>query len=54
MKNRIAAVLENELTAMYDELGIESGDISPDQFLEWERITTATAKLFVELIDQNK
>lgn len=54
MKDRIAAVLENELTAIYDELGIKTGDISPEQFLEWERLTTETEKLFAELINQNK
>lgn len=51
---RISEVLENELASIYEEQNIQTGDISPEQFFEWERLTTATAKLFVELINQNK
>lgn len=54
LKNRISAALEKELTAIYEEQNIESGDISPMQYLEWERLTMETAKLFTELIGQNK
>ena len=54
LKNRISAALENELTAIYEEQNIKSGDIDPLQLLEWERLTTETAKLFAELIAQNK
>jgi len=54
LKQRIAAALENELTAIYEEQNIQSGDIDPLQHLEWERLTMETAKLFAELIAQNK
>lgn len=54
LKNRISAALENELAAIYEEQNIQSGDIDPLQHLEWDRITTATANLFAELIEQNK
>lgn len=54
LTRRISEALENELAAIYEEQGIESGDISPDQYFEWERLTTATANLFTELITQNK
>lgn len=54
LKNRISAALESELAAIYEEQNITSGDIDPLQYLEWERLTTATANLFAELIEQNK
>lgn len=54
LKNRISAALENELTTIYEDQNIKSGDIDPLQLLEWERLTKETAKLFAELIEQNK
>jgi hypothetical protein len=54
LKKRISEALENELAAIYEEQNIQSGDIDPLQHLEWDRITTATANLFAELIEQNK
>ena len=54
LKNRISTALENELTVIYEEKNITSGDIDPLQALEWERLTTETAKLFATLIEQNK
>ena len=54
LKRRISEALEFELEAIYAEHDITSGDIDPLQHLEWERITTATANLFAELIEQNK
>ena len=54
MKARISDILEHELGTVYDELGIKSGDITPSQYLEWERLTQEMADLFKTLIDQNK
>ena len=54
LKGRISDALEQELGTIYNELGIESGDITPSQYLEWERLTQETADLFQTLIDQNK
>jgi hypothetical protein len=54
MKARISDTLEQELATIYDELGIESGDITPSQYLEWERLTQEMADLFKILLDQNK
>lgn len=54
LTGRISEALENELASIYEEQNIQTGDISPEQFFEWERLTTATAKLFAELINQNK
>ena len=54
MKTRISDILEQELGTVYDELEIESGDITSSQYLEWERLTQEMADLFKNLIDQNK
>ena len=54
LKRRISEALEFELEAIYVEQNIKSGDIDPLQHLEWDRIVTETAKLFAELIEQNK
>ena len=54
MKERISNTLEHELGLIFDEVGIESGDITPLQHLEWERLTQEMATLFQTLIDQNK
>jgi len=47
-------MMESELTYIYDEEGIKSGDISPLQHLELQRLVKETADLFAELIEQNK
>lgn len=54
MKTRISDTLEHELGTIFDELGISTGDITPLQHLEWERLTQEMANLFKNLIDQNK
>ena len=52
--NRIKDMMESELSYIYDEEGVKSGDISPLQHLQWERLAKETADLFAELIEQNK
>ena len=54
LKERIGRVLEEELGKIYGELNIETGDITPAQTLEWERMAEKIAALFNELINQNK
>ena len=54
LQTRISNALEAELTRIYDELVITSGDVTPKQYLEWERLTESMAELFAELIEQNK
>lgn len=54
MKERISTVLENELSNIYNELGIDTGDITPEQYLQWEELTSDLATLFLTLIEQNK
>lgn len=54
LKNRISAALESELSTIYEELGITSGDITPSDFIEWESITSSAALLFERLIEFNK
>lgn len=51
---RISEALGNELARIYDELEIDSGDISPTQSLEWDEVTAKAAYLFRDLIAQNK
>ena len=50
----ISDAIERELSRLYDDLGITSGDITPDQYLKWEHLTKEFASLFTELIEQNK
>lgn len=54
IEKRISEALENELSAIYEEEGIETGDITPLQLLEWDRLVSEAANLFCELINQNK
>lgn len=54
LKNRISNAIESELSRIYDELKINTGDITPEQSLEWDRLTTEFADLFADLIEQNK
>lgn len=53
LKERIAWALEAELLKIYNELRIDSGDISPLDSLEWDRLTNETATLFQRLIAWN-
>jgi hypothetical protein len=53
IRARISDALEAELSKIYDELGVSSGDISPHDFLEWERLTEEMATLFQALIAWN-
>jgi hypothetical protein len=54
LKARIDEILENGLSEIYEEMGITTGDITPEQMQEWERITAAAADLFAQLIAQNE
>lgn len=51
---RILDMMESELTYIYDEEGVKTGDITPLQLLKWQRLAKETADLFAELIEQNK
>lgn len=53
LKERISDGLERSLSDIYDELGITTGDISPDQDLIWDSICEQAAELFEALISQN-
>ena len=54
LKDRISDTLEHELGTILDELGIDTGDITPLQHRKWEQLTQEMADLFQILIDQNK
>lgn len=54
LKARISEALEAELTAIYDDLRVNTGDITPMQHLRWERLTQDMADLFSELIENNR
>lgn len=54
LAKRISNALEAELSRIYDEQGITSGDVTPEQYLAWEEHTEALTRLFAELIEQNK
>lgn len=47
---RISDALEAELSKIYDELRIESGDIAPCDLIEWDHLTGEMATLFGALI----
>ena len=53
LQELISLSLEETLSQIYTEMGIESGDITPLQARHWDIITQATANLFQELIKQN-
>lgn len=53
LTTRINNALENELRKIYDDLNIKTGDISPLDSLEWDRITNDVTNLFQRLIDYN-
>lgn len=50
---RISDALEAELSKIYDELRIESGDIAPWDLVEWDNLTGELATLFQALIMWN-
>jgi hypothetical protein len=54
LQARISKALEDELLKVYEEKGVMSGDISPEQSLLWDDLTAEMAKLFEILADQNK
>lgn len=53
LADRISNALEAELGRIYEELRVESGDISPLDALEWDEVTAKAAYLFEKLIEQN-
>ena len=53
IKERVNNALEAELSKIYDELRIESGDIAPWDFVEWDQLTSEIATLFSALIAWN-
>jgi hypothetical protein len=53
IRERISDALEAELGKIYDELGVNSGDISPLDLLEWEKHTAETTEIFLRLINWN-
>lgn len=53
LAERIGEALELELAKIYDELGISTGDISPMDFLEWEKRVTEVTETFLKLIAYN-
>lgn len=53
LAERINNALEAELSKIYEELRVESGDISPLDALEWDEVTAKAAYLFEKLIEQN-
>jgi hypothetical protein len=53
LTTRINNALENELRKIYDDLNIKTGDISPLDSLEWDRITNEATALFQKLINFN-
>lgn len=50
---RINDALEAELAKIYDELGIDSGDISPMDLIEWEKRVAEVTYIFLALIAWN-
>lgn len=54
LRQRISEALERELARIYDDEGITTGDITPEQLLQWENIAAAAAELFTALIEQNE
>lgn len=53
IKERINDALEAELAAIYNELSITDGDISPSDSLIWDKIADQATRLFARLIKQN-
>lgn len=53
IQERINNALEAEISKIYDELRIESGDIAPLDLVEWDQLTAEMAALFQALIAWN-
>lgn len=53
IQERINNALEAELSKIYDELGVSSGDISPLDLLEWENRVADLTTIFLALIAWN-
>lgn len=53
IKERVNNALEAELSKIYEELRIESGDIAPMDLVEWDQLTSEIATLFSALIAWN-
>ena len=54
LQARISEALEEELAKIYDEMGIKTGDLYPEQALKWDELTADMAQLFQILINQNQ
>ena len=50
IQERINNALESELEKIYNELRIESGDITPWDLVEWDQLTSEMSTLFQALI----
>ncbi len=46
--------LETNLSQVFFANNIKTGDISPQQQLEWDRLLDETTALFYSLMEQNK
>ena len=53
IQERINNALEAELGNIYDELGIDFGDISPMDLVEWEKQVAEVTYIFLALIAWN-
>ena len=53
IQERLNNALEAELSKIYDELGVSSGDISPLDLLEWENRVADLTTIFLALIAWN-
>lgn len=53
LKHRINEALETLLSELYDERGINGGDISPLMSLEWDASIDDLNDLFTRLIEWN-
>jgi hypothetical protein len=54
IKSIIDVALENALSDIYDNYNINSGDLSPDQDVEYNKIVEEAAILFKSIMDNNK
>ena len=57
--DEVKSKLEDKLTydflrEIFDNYGINSGDITPEQSLEWDELVEKLANLIVKLCKQNK
>lgn len=54
LEEKISNAVESVLSELYNEHNIKTGDISPEQTFEWERLSNDFACLLTELVKQNK